>query len=103
MNELGRQVAELVEQLGERRREYGELKRREEHLLDALRGALEALQDGRAICRLHADTLSLAQDRQLGEKVSCLRAEIARLESDIQTLIDKAGGEPANAGDTVPS
>ena len=93
MSELGRQVAELVEQLGERRREYGELKRREEHLLDALRGAQEALQDGRAICRLYADTLSLARERTLGEKVSGLRAEIERLEGEIQALIDTAGEE----------
>ena len=72
MNELGSRVAELVEKLGERRREYGELKKREEHLVDALRAALEALEHGRAICRLHADTLSLAQDRTLGEKVAGL-------------------------------
>ena len=93
MNELGSRVAELVEKLGERRREYSELKKREEHLVDALRAALEALEHGRAICRLHADTLSLAQDRTLGEKVAGLRAEITKLEADIQALVDKAGAE----------
>ena len=93
MNDLGRQVAELVEKLGERRREYGELKKRAGHPVDALRGSLEALLDGRAICRLHEGTLSLARDRALGEKVSALRAEIVRLEGDIQALVDRAGDE----------
>ena len=69
MSELGREVATLVDQLHERRLEHNQLKQREEHL-------------------------SLASDRKLGEKVSHLRAEIARLETDIQTLIDKAGGMP---------
>ena len=94
MSELGREVAALVDQLHEKRLEYNQLKQREEHLADALQGALEALRDGREICRLHADTLSLASDRKLGEKVSHLRAEIARLETDIRALIDKAGGMP---------
>ena len=69
MSELGREVATLVDQLHERRLEYNQLKQREEHL-------------------------SLASDRKLGEKVSHLRAEIVRLETDIQALIDKAGGSP---------
>ena len=69
MSELGREVAALVEQLHERRLEYNQLKQREEHL-------------------------SLASDRKLGEKVSHLCAEIARLETDIQALINKAGGMP---------